>query len=329
MRLISPEMLLVTRAVLPSLTIALLGVLLGKVDGRRELHQKTISNMVYYFFTPCLVFSSLHKRSFDFLEFTLIGGAAFLLIAVMTPIAFYFKGRAGVKPNGYCLPIIFMNTGNISLPIALLLFGNDGLAKAIMFHMMNILVLYSFGVYLVSGKTDLSHFIRIPALYATLLGVLAATSTAQAPELVMQGYAILCKACDLLAYAAIPLLIVNLGYSMTANTRMSPIKHDAIGVFLRVGLGPLLAFGLVVCYRELGWLPTGPNLDPLVTLGHRTTEAIIILNAAMPGPVMAYLLNVKFDSCPEKAASMVAFGTLAGLVTIPVTLHFINLFIAQ
>ena len=328
MPLIPAEILLVTRAVLPSFTIAMLGVLLGKRDGRRELNQKTISNMVYYFFTPCLVFSSLHKRSFDFLEFTLIGAAAFLLIAVMTPIAFYFKRRAGVKENGYCLPIIFMNTGNISLPIALLLFGNDGLAKAIMFHMVNILILYSYGVYLVSGNTDLRQFFRIPALYATLLGVLAATSDFQAPELLMQGYAICCKGIDLLAYAAIPLLIVNLGYAMSSTTKMSTLKDDATGAFLRVVLGPLLAFGLVLCYRKLGLMPSGADADPLVSLGYRTTEAIIILNAAMPGPVMAYLLNVKFDNCPEKAASMVALGTLAGLVTIPVTLHLINVFIA-
>jgi malate permease and related proteins len=328
MELVSPETLLVIRAVLPSFTIAMLGVLLGKTDRRRELNQKTLSNMVYYFFTPCLVFSSLHKRSFDFLEFTLIGGAAFLLIAVMTPIAFYFKRRAGVKENGYCLPIIFMNTGNISLPIALLLFGNDGLAKAIMFHMMNILVLYSYGVYLVSGKTDLHQFLRIPALYATLLGVFAATTDIHAPEVLMQGYAILCKGCDLLAYAAIPLLIVNLGYSMSVTTRLSTLKDDATGAFLRVVLGPAMAFGLVLCYRQLGWLPNADNLDPLLSLGYRTTEAIIILNAAMPGPVMAYLLNVKFDNCPDKAASMVALGTLAGLVTIPVTLHFIDVFIA-
>ncbi|HJV34573.1 AEC family transporter [Geomonas sp.] len=328
MSLISPETLLVVQAVLPSFTIALLGVLLGKVDRRRELNQKTISNLVYYFFTPCLVFSSLHKRSFDLLEFTLIGGAAFLLIAVMTPIAFYFKRRARVEQNGYCLPIIFMNTGNISLPIALLLFGNDGLAKAIMFHMMNILVLYSYGVYLVSGKPDFRQFFRIPALYATVLGVFAATTDLRAPELLMHGYSILCLGIDLLAYAAIPLLIVNLGYSMSVTTKLKTLMEDATGAFLRVVLGPLLAFGLVLCYRELGWLPIGADADPLVNLGYRTTEAIIILNAAMPGPVMAYLLNVKFDNCPEKAASMVALGTLAGIVTIPLTLHLINRFIA-
>jgi len=38
---------------------------------------------------------------------------------------------------------------------------------------------------------------------------------------------------------------------------------------------------------------------------------------AMPAPITSFLLNEKFDNCPEKAASMVAIGTLAGVVTIP------------
>jgi len=321
-------MLLIIRAVLPSITIAFLGFMLGKIDAKRELNQKTISNIVYYFFTPCLVFSSLHKRTFDFREFAVIGGAALLLIAVMTPIAFYFKRQANIRENGYCLPIIFMNTGNISLPIALLFFGNEGLAKAIMFHMMNILVLYSYGVYLVSGKTDLGQFFKIPALYATILGVVAAMTDLPLPLFIRQGYEIANKGIDLLAYGAIPLLIINLGYSMS-DIKLSMLKDGVTGAFLRIVLGPLLAFGLVYCYRMLGWTAVGEALDPLASLGYRTTEAIIILNAAMPGPVMAYLLNVKFDNCPEKAASMLAVGTLGGIVTIPLSLNFINIFIVS
>jgi predicted permease len=322
------EMLLIIRAVLPSFTIALLGFLLGKVDSKRELNQKTISNMVYYFFTPCLVFSSLHKRNFDFQEFAVIGGAAFLLIAAMIPLAFYFKKRAGVRENGYTLPIIFMNTGNISLPIALLLFGNEGLAKAILFHMMNILVLYSFGVYLVSGKTDLLQFFKIPALYATILGVVAATATVQLPIPVTQTFDILNKGVDVLAYGAIPLLIINLGYSMS-DTRLSTLKDGLTGAALRLIGGPAMAFGLIYCFRLLGWTPLAAGQDPLVSLGYRTSEAIIVLNAAMPGPVMAYLLNVKFDNCPQKAASMLAVGTLGGIATIPLILTLISRYIVN
>lgn len=326
MNLMSDEMLTIIRAVLPSFVIALLGVMLGKLDSKRELNQKTISNMVFYFFTPCLVFSSLHKRSFDFQEFAVIGGAALVLIALMTPVAFYLKKQAGVKENGFVLPIIFMNTGNISLPIALLMFGNDGLAKAIMFHMMNILVLYSYGVYLVSGKTDLKQFFKIPALWATILGIVAATSNPAVPGAVSDVYAIINKGVDVLALAAIPVLIINLGYSMS-DIKLSTLKAGISGASLRLFGGPLMALGLIYVFRTTGWTAVQPGMDPLVTLGYRTTEAVIILNAAMPGPIMAYLLNVKFENCPEKAASMLAVGTLGGIATIPMILSIITRFI--
>jgi len=323
----SSEMLIIVRSVLPSFTIALLGFMLGKLDSKREMNQKTISNMVYYFFTPCLVFSSLHKRSFDFQEFALIGGAALLLIAIMAPLAFFFKKRAGVVENGYVLPIIFMNTGNISLPIALLMFGNEGLAKAILFHMMNILVLYSYGVYLVSGKSDLMQFLKIPALWATILGVVAATSNPALPGVISNSYAILNKGIDILALGAIPLLIINLGYSMS-DIKLSTLKDGITGATLRLLVGPLLAFGVVYGYRLIGWIPAfTPGMDPLVSLGYRTSEAIIVINAAMPGPVMAYLLNVKFDNCPGKAAAMLAVGTLGGIATIPLILSLITRYI--
>ena len=323
MNIMSHEMLIIIRASLPSFTISMLGFMLGKFDTCREINQKTISNMVYYFFTPCLVFSSLHKRSFDFQEFAIIGGAAFMMIAVMTPLAFFFKKRSGVRENGYVLPIIFMNTGNISLPIALLMFGNEGLAKSILFHMMNILVLYSYGVYLVSGKSDLMQFFKIPALWATVLGVVAASSAPALPGIVSDTYNILNKGIDILALGAIPLLIINLGYSMS-DTKLSTLQDGMVGALLRLAGGPLVAFGLIFLYRFIGWSPVASGMDPLVALGFRTTEAIIILNAAMPGPIMAYLLNVKFDNCPEKAASMVAVGTLGGIVTIPLILSLIN-----
>lgn len=326
MNIMSDEILVIIRATLPSFTIAFLGFILGKIDNNREMNQKTISNMVYYFLTPCLVFSSLHKRSFDFHEFAIIGGASLILIALMTPVAFFFKKRSGTSENGYVLPIIFMNTGNISLPIALLMFGNEGLAKAILFHLMNIMVLYSYGVFLVSGKTDIMQFFKIPALWAAILGVVAAASTPVLPVFVSDGYNVINKGIDVLALGAIPLLIINLGYSMS-DTKLSTLKDGITGATLRLLGGPFMAFGLVYGYRMIGWSPITTDMDPLTALGYRTTEAIIILNAAMPGPIMAYLLNVKFDNCPEKAAAMVAVGTLGGIFTIPLILTLISHYI--
>ncbi|MDP3480424.1 MAG: AEC family transporter, partial [Desulfoprunum sp.] len=187
-------------------------------------------------------------------------------------------------------------------------------------------VLYSYGVFLVSGRTDLTQFFKSPALWATILGITAATCNLSVPTFVIDTYNVVNKGIDILALGAIPLLIINLGYSMS-DTKLSTLKDGTIGAALRLIGGPLLAFGLVFCYRLLGWTPIGPGMDPLVALCYRTSEAIIILSAAMPGPIMAYLLNVKFGNCPEKAGAMLSVGTLGGIVTIPIILSLINRYI--
>ncbi len=318
------EILAVIRAVIPSFAIAFVGFMLGRVDP--NLHQKTISNLIYYVFSPCLIFSSLHKRAFDLGEFGILSVAVILLIAGMMPVAYLFKRRAKIRENGYYLPVIFMSTGTISLPIALLMFGNEGLAKGILFHMANILFLYSFGVFLVSGRADLKQFLKIPALYATIAGILVANTSFEAPVYMREFVWLFEKGVDLIGLGAIPLLILSFGYSLN-NTSLSSMRQGIGGGMAKVIAGPVLAFLIVYLFRQSGMVSVEKGYDLLKYLDLRTTEAIVILNAAMPGPIMAYMLNVKFDNCPDKAAAMLSVGTIGGIVTVPIALHLINVFI--
>lgn len=318
-------MLMVFRAVVPSFAIAFIGYLLGRWD--KSVHQKTVSNLIYYLFSPCLIFSSLHKRVFDVKEFTIIGGAVLFLIVAMYPIAAFFRDRYGIAEKGYYLPIIFMSTGTISLPISLLLYGSEGLAKAVMFHMVNILVMYTFGVYLVSGKANLIEILKIPALSATLLGIADSqfpltNSTGELSQFLVMFEKII----EVFGLGAIPLLILSFGYSLN-ESKMSDIKDGIVGGLLKIVIGPVLAFLLIYVFRSTEIMPIEKGMDVLKHLDIHTTEAVIILNAAMPGPIMAYLLNVKFDNCPQKAAAMLTMGTLGGIVTIPLVLQLINMYI--
>lgn len=323
--LLSPELMLVFKGITPSFAIAFIGFLLGKWD--KSLHQKTISNLIFYLFSPCLVFTSLHKRSFDLREFCVIGGAVIFLIALMAPLAFIFKKRTGVQENGYYLPIIFMSTGTLSLPISLLLYGNEGLAKSVMFHMVNILIMYSLGVYIVSGKMSLLDILKIPALTAMLLGILdAKIQFTSGAGFMPQMLGVAAKGVEVVGYGAVPLMILCFGYSLN-STKKTDMKDGLPGGLLKIIAGPALALLIIYLYRETGVMPTGDVGDVMSKLDHRTTEAVIMLNAAMPGPIMAYMLNVKFDSCPLKAAAMLSISTLGSIVTIPVVFHFIHRFI--
>jgi predicted permease len=321
----SPELMLVFKGIIPSFAITFFGFLLGKWD--KSLHQKTVSNLIYLIFSPCLVFTSLHKRSFDLREFCVIGGAVVFLIALMAPLAFVLKKRSGIRENGYYLPIIFMSTGTLSLPISLLLYGNEGLAKSVMFHLVNILILYSLGVYMVSGKASFFDTLKIPALTASALGILdSKIHFSSGSGFLEQMLGVAAKGVEIIGFGAVPLMILCFGYSLN-STNKADMKDGLSGGLLKIVGGPLLALLLIYIYRATGVMPSAHTGDILYNLDNRTTEAVIMLNAAMPGPIMAYMLNVKFDSCPLKAAAMLSIGTLGSILTIPLTFHLIHRFI--
>jgi predicted permease len=307
----------IIQAVLPSFAIALLGYMYSIKDNTLDL--KSIANLIYYIFSPCLVFSSLAKRSFQTQEFLMIGISVVVLIFSMMLITWVYMRFARITVNGFYLPIIFMNTGNIALPMALFLYGNDGLSKAILFHLINVIFLYSMGVFLVSNKTDIKEFFKIPFLHAAILGVIVATVPLSLPEGVGKYLSLIGKGVDILGKGAIPLLILSLGYSLK-KTKIADLKHGIVGAGLRVFLGPAIAFGVIAYFRYTGWAPIEQGYDLVQFADVRTTEAVIILMGAMPAPITSFLLNEKFDACPEKAASMVLIGTVAGIVTIPVVL---------
>ena len=307
----------IIQAVLPSFAIAFLGYIYSVKDG--TLDMKSIANLIYYIFSPCLVYSSLTQRTFQFQEFLTIGVSVVVLIFSMMLITWLYMKITRIEDNGFYLPIIFMNTGNIALPMALLLYGNEGLSKAIIFHLINVMFLYSMGVFLVSKKTDLKEFFKIPFLYAAILGVFAATVPMSIPENIGKYISLIGKGIDILGKGAIPLLIISLGYSLK-QTRLADLKHGLTGAGLRIVLGPAIAFGLIAFFRHIGWSPMEKGYDLIHFTEMRTTESIIILMGSMPAPITSFLLNKKFDACPETAASMVLVGTLAGVVTIPLVL---------
>lgn len=314
----------IIKAVLPSFAIAFLGYLYSVKDSKLDM--KSIANLIYYIFSPCLVFSSMTENTIKVQEFIMIGSSVVVLIFSLMAITWFYKRISGLNGRGVYLPIIFMNTGNIALPMAFFLYGNEGLSKAIIFHLVNVMLLYSMGVFMVSKKTDLKEFFKIPFLYAAVLGILTATISIPIPENIGKYLSLVGKAIEILGKGAIPLLIISLGYSLK-RTRLSDVKHGLMGAGLRVIIGPVIAFGLIAIYRFIGWSPIEDGYSQVLFADVRITEAVIVLMASMPAPITSFLLNEKFEDSPELAASMVLMGTLSGIITIPFILSLSQKFI--
>jgi len=73
------------------------------------------------------------------------------------------------RRSGIYLPIIFAQYHQHPLPIIYLAFGDEGVAKAMLYYIPNGLLVYSLGVYMASGHSNLRQGIkavlRTPLIY--------------------------------------------------------------------------------------------------------------------------------------------------------------------
>ncbi len=76
-------------AVLPSFFIAFVGYYYSRMDTKLDL--KSIANLIYYIFSPCMVYSSLAEHRFQLNEFILLGTSVIILIFSLMILTFFIK----------------------------------------------------------------------------------------------------------------------------------------------------------------------------------------------------------------------------------------------
>ncbi len=320
----SIETLMIIRAVIPCLAIIAVGYLVGRFDQSRN--ENTLSSLIYFVFSPALVFSALHRHPFIPLETAAIGASTFLLMAGLLPFALFIGKRAGSADNGYILSMLFMSSGTVLLPLSYLLFGSEGLAKAVMFHLFSSFLFYSVGCWLTDGHTRLRRFFRSPSFIAAAFGMISASPSVRPPYFLSEFLILTEKGIDIICIGALPVLLISYGYPLS-RLRCSDIPLGISGGLTRMIAGPFLAFILVFLSRKLNFLPMDKGYNLLFYIDMRTTEAVIILGSAMPGAMSCYLSNKWRGSHVAETLSMLAVGAAIGVVSIPVVMLLTNVLI--
>ena len=120
--------------------------------------------------TPCLVFVALMQSEIEpssLGALSLAGVAAYGLVT----LAMWGLVRMGrLDTQTYLAPLIFSNTGNLGLPLALFAFGDVGLGYAVVVFAVSAMIQFTFGIWLVSGGGSLLKMIQEPLVPATVLG---------------------------------------------------------------------------------------------------------------------------------------------------------------
>lgn len=286
----------IIEVIFPVFSIVALGYLLARA---KRIDIPTISEIAVNVTSPCLIFLSIARREIIAEEWLTMGGGAVVIVLGAGAAMWLYQRAVGLRMRGLYLPAMFMNSGNMALPMALLAFGPEGFDKAIIFFITIAILNFSLGVFIAKGEGGLREVFRLPLIYAAVAGLSFSLLGLSLPKF-------LATPVGMLADTAIPLMIINLGVQLRSLT-MSDLRHAAAGVFIRMGCGLLLALCFVSIF----------GVDGL-------SRKIILLVSIMPPAVFNVILAQKYDADADAVASTIVMGTLLSIVTTSIFLMFIS-----
>lgn len=274
-------------------------VLVGYLYGRKHLPDMAAANKLNMeIFTPALLFSVLSAENFEISNYgQLASGALFVVIGsgiVALPVARIF----GFSYKTFLPPVMFTNTGNMGLPLALFAFGEAALPAAVMLFIVENTLHFTVGMKLMDKHTSLLSIFRLPILIATITGLLVSSLEMSIP-------AVISTPIDMVGKIAIPLMLFSLG------VRLINIDYSdwRVGMIAAV-VCPVSGLSLAVLFNSMMPLP-------------EAQFALFMLFGALPPAVLNFMVAEKFNQEPSRVASIVMLGNLASIVSIPLVLFFV------
>ena len=257
----------------------------------------TISSLVMNVGSPCLVFSSLTRIHLEGSAFTsvLLASVGILIGALVLGAGLLMLLR---QPMRTFLPsLVHPNTGNMGLPLALMAFGDTGLALAISYFFVNSVSQYTLGLTISSGRFSPAQLIRQPIIWSVAFALLVRETNVQVPDF-------LANTTQIAGGLVIPAMLLMLGNSL-ASLKIAGLGIASIIAVARLALG----FGL------------GLAMISLLKL-EDDVAGVVIMQATMPAAVFNYVFAERYGQQPEKVAAVILISTVISFLTLPALVAF-------
>ena len=201
--------LTVLEIVAPVFLLAAFGFLWVKLGF--EYRVQFVTQMAMTLSVPCLIFVSLMQTQIEPAALTALSAAAVAAYGVLTLAMWLVTRAARLETRTYTAPLIFGNTGNLGLPLALFAFGEIGLDYAVVVFAVMAIWSFTYGIWLVSGGGSMLKVLKEPLVGATVLGGLFLWQGWQTPTFVTNTL-------TLCGQMAIPLMLITLGVAVARLT---------------------------------------------------------------------------------------------------------------
>ncbi|MEJ2362802.1 MAG: AEC family transporter [Gammaproteobacteria bacterium] len=268
----------------------------GYFYGRSKRPDMSIVNRLNMdLFVPSLVFAALASKSFDITRYSELALAGALVILGSGLLVWPFARLLKVDKKTFLPPMMFNNSGNMGLPLALLAFGKAAVPAAVVLFIVEMLLHFTLGIYMLDRRLHLFNLLQMPMILATIFGLLVGGFKLP----LWEPLYVMIK---MLGDVAIPLLLFSLGVRLT-DISLRDWHLGASGAVLCPASGMLMAW-LILSVLDL------PPLQ----------HSLLIIFGALPPAVLNYLVAEQYQQEPDKVASIVMLANLGSLVVMPLAL---------
>jgi hypothetical protein len=263
-----------------------------------EYQMAFVTRLVMTLSVPCLIFVALMQADIAPEALATLSLASLTAYAGVALACFVVVKTLGLDRQIYLAPLIFGNTGNLGLPLALFAFGDVGLSYAIVVFAVMAVLTFTIGIWMVSGLGSLDRLIKDPVVAATLLGALFLWQGWETPVF-------LTNSMSLIGQIAIPIMLITLGVAVA--------RLNIASLWQALGLSLLK---LCICIGIAIFVTRWFDLSPIAA-------AVLIVQMATPVAVTSYLLAEKYQIDAQPVAGLVVISTLLSVVSLPLILAFV------
>ena len=285
--------LTVLQIVAPVFLLAAIGFAWVKVGWQYEI--EFVTRLAMTISVPALIFVALMKADISADTLSSLFLSSIIAYIALTIIFWIIAKLAKLDMATFWAPLIFGNTGNLGLPLAMFAFGEVGLGYAVVVFAVMAVGSFSIGVWMVSGGGSVTKIFKEPMVWATLVGALFLIQGWETPQWVTNTL-------ELMGQMAIPLMLITLGVAL-ARLKVKTISRAVI----------LSIIKLIVCVCTAWIIGSYFGLNDIAF-------AVLVVQIATPVAVTSYLLAQKYGADANEVAGLVIASTVLSVVALPVLL---------
>ena len=263
-----------------------------------EYRVEFVTRLAMTLAVPCLIFVALMTADIDPQALGSLSLASFTAYGLVSIVFLGIVKLRKLDTSTYLAPLVFGNTGNLGLPLAMFAFGEEGLSYAVVVFAVMAILSFTIGVWVVAGGGSPIRVIKEPVVAATFLGALFLWQGWQTPIF-------LTNALKLIGQMAIPIMLITLGVAIArleTNNMGRAVWLSAIKVVVSAG----------AAWTAARWFGLAP-----------IPSAVLIVQLATPVAVTSYLLAKKYGHEAQPVAGLVVASTLLCVISLPLILAFV------